>query len=207
MNQIDAVLPGAPAWAGGSRGKIARMRNDRAQTGAAGAFYTAGQLSQRGWAASLTIGNMPRTDVVAQHTERGTLIAVQCKASTGVNFQVGVGGESPPTPEGNEWFVLAELGDPEARPEFYVVPRAVVGAYVYIAHRAWLTGKSRSDKPHRDSSMRNINASEVAAYKERWDLLHEPANAVPTWVPDWWWGWFDEFDLPKGYPPIVRPEG
>lgn len=183
------------------------MRNDMAQTGAAGVFYTAGQLSHRGWAASLTTGNMPRTDLVAQHIERGTLIAVQCKASNATNFQIGMGGELPPTPEGNEWFVLVALGDTGTRPDFYVVPRAVVGAFVFVAHRAWLTGKSKSGKPHRDNSMRNIDATEVGAYKEKWDLLHEPANTVPMRVPDWWWGWIDEFGLPDGHPGIVQPEG
>src|ERR1700691_902027 len=53
------------------------------QTGAAGEFYAAAQLSQRGWAACVLVGNVPRTDILAQHAETGTTISVQSKAANG----------------------------------------------------------------------------------------------------------------------------
>lgn len=59
------------------------MASNSARIGAAGAFYTAALLAQHGWDTSLTIGNTPRTDIVAQHHEYQTLIGVQCKATTG----------------------------------------------------------------------------------------------------------------------------
>lgn len=53
------------------------------QTGAAGEFYVAAQLSQRGWAASLLLDNAPHTDILARHAETGSTVAVQVKAANG----------------------------------------------------------------------------------------------------------------------------
>lgn len=38
-------------------------------------------------------------------------------------------------------------------------------------------------QPHKDNEQRKIKPTEAPAYKERWDLLHEVANAVPMCVP------------------------
>lgn len=60
------------------------------QTGAAGEFYVAAQLSQRGWAASLLLGNARHINILARHAETGTTIAAQVKAANGGgDFQAG----------------------------------------------------------------------------------------------------------------------
>lgn len=186
------------------------MRTDMAQTGAAGAYYTAAQLSQRGWAASLTVGNMPRTDLVAQEMgPSARLIAVQCKAANaGGSFQVGLRGELPSPPGSNEWYVFIELFEPDRRPSFYVVPRNVVAAFAWVGHRAWLTGTRRDGSPRRNGSMRSIQAHEFAAYREQWDLLDAPADEAPYMLPEWFFGWLDDprVGLPDEHPGITNPQ-
>jgi hypothetical protein len=183
------------------------MKASSARIGAAGAFYTAGQLADRGWEASLTVGNTPRTDVLAQHHEHQTLIAVQCKTTTGKQtFLLSAGCELPSPPGRNEWFVLVALRSPQLRPDFYVVPRNVAAAYIFVGHQAWLSVPSKSGEPHKPNSMRDVEQRAVRYYKERWDLLDQPVESVPYWLPDWVFKWAPITGLPVGHPGLVRPD-
>jgi hypothetical protein len=183
------------------------VANNSARTGAAGAFYTAGALAEHGWDASLTIGNTPRTNVIAQHHEHQTLIAVQCKTTTGnQTFLLSQNCESPSPPGRNEWFVLTTLRGTSARPDFYIVPRNVAAAYIYVGHQAWLTVPGRNGKPHQPNTMRDVEQRAVKYYRERWDLLEKPVETVPYWLPDWVFNWAKHTGLPQGHPGLVRPE-
>jgi hypothetical protein len=178
-----------------------------ARTGSAGAFYVSAQLAQRGWDTSLTIGNTPRTDVLAQHATHQRLVAVQCKTSTGSqDFVLSVGCESPSPPGRDEWFVLTTLGEPEVRPEFYVVPRNVISAYLHVGHRAWLRGTAKDGSPRRDNSMRNVELKMIQGYRERWDLMDGAASDVPHLLPAWVFAWEPHTGLPEGHPGIVPPD-
>lgn len=182
------------------------MRANTSRTGAAGAFYTAAQLAQRGWDASLTLGNAPRTDIVAQNATHQRLIAVQCKTSTGVaDFVLSKGCEAPSPRGRDEWFVLVTLRDADVRPDFYIVPRNVAAAYVYIGHRTWLRGAKPDGGKRVDTTMRNLELRVAAPYRERWDLLNHPADAAPHWLPDWVFEWEPHIGLPPGHPGLIKP--
>lgn len=178
------------------------------QTGAAGEFYVAAQLSQRGWAASLLLGNAPRTDILAQHAATGITVSIQSKAANaGGDFQVGMKGEIPSGKGAREWFVFAALGPPEARPEFFIVPRNVIAAFAWCSHQAWIKGRRRDGQPRKDNNMRNISQPDLGAYGERWDDLLLAPDEVPYRLPVWFWNWVDDVGLPSGHPGVVRPDG
>ncbi len=182
------------------------MAKDRARVGAAGTFETAAQLAHRGWDVGLTYGNAPRTDLVAQHDETKRVIAVQCKASTGnQDFLLSVGCESPSPPGRDEWFVLINIFGPEKRPTFYVMPRNVVAAYLYISHRVWLRGMKADGSPRKANPMRNVHRPEAEPYRERWDLMQTSASEVPYWLPDAIFDWEPLIGLPEGHPGIAKP--
>jgi hypothetical protein len=177
-----------------------------AQTGAAGEFHSAAQLSQRGWATSILLGNAPRTDILAQHAETGTAISVQSKAANGGgDFQVGAKGEIPSKPGQSEWFIFIALSTAEQRPEFFIVPRNVIAAYVWCNHQDWIKKPARDGKPHQENSMRNVAQQYVSEYEERWDDLLKPPDSIPYLLPDWFWGWVDDFGVPDGHPGATRP--
>jgi hypothetical protein len=182
------------------------VRANTSRTGAAGAFYTAAQLAQRGWDASLTVGNAPRTDIVAQHSGHQRLIAVQCKASTGAqDFILGKSCEVTSPPGRDEWFVLINLLSADKRPVFYVMPRNVVAAYLYVGHRAWLRGTKRDGSPRNDNDTRNIERAVAAPYRERWDLMEAAADRAPAWLPDPLFAWSQHIGLPAGHPGLAVP--
>jgi len=41
-------------------------------------------------------------------------------------------------------------------PDFFIVPRNAIAAYVWCNHQVWLKETRRDGQPHKDNSMRNI---------------------------------------------------
>src|SRR4051794_2804505 len=111
---------------------------DRALTGAAGEYFVAAELSRRGWLATVTIKNAPRTDVLARRLDSPRLIAIQSKTSASGNQNVRLSERDEAPALGDEWFVCVALGDPDALPTYYVVPRDVIAERIYSDHREWL---------------------------------------------------------------------
>jgi hypothetical protein len=176
------------------------------QTGAAGEFYVAAQLSQRGWAASILLGNAPRTDILAQHTATGTTISVQSKAANGGgDFQVGVRGEIPSKLGESEWFVFVALSTPDVRPDFFIVPRNAIAAYVWCNHQVWIKETGRKGQPHKDNNMRNIGQRLLVDYMERWDDLLSPPDSIPYLLPSSFWDWVARVGIPPNHPGVVKP--
>ena len=155
----------------------------RALTGAAGEFFVAAELARRGWRPSITPRGVERTDVLAQHSESGRLVALQVKTATTNAFRLGLKDEQPAYAP-NEWFVLVALGDAKARPRYYVLPTDVVAGWLYVDHRIWLEGTKRDGTPRKDTPIRAIRIAEIdVVYEEAWDLLNAPADKAPVRVP------------------------
>jgi hypothetical protein len=174
----------------------------RAITGAAGVYHVAAELSEQGWIASLTWGNAPRTDLLAQRQDLPNLLAaIQVKTRRTGSFQVGMGAEASPSPPGaNEWFLLVSLAEP--RPDFYVLPRNHLGALTYVNHQEWLRAPGRRGQRHRDTTIRSLRDSEVYRYRERWEMLEHPAEDAPCLFGDRQWELYERIGLPEGYPDL-----
>jgi hypothetical protein len=171
--------------------------SSRSVTGAAGEYHVAAQLSQRGWLATVTIKNAPRTDVLAQHVETGQVIAIQTKTSSGGNvFRLTEANEKPSQQE-NEWFVFVQLQGPENRPCFFVVPHNHVAAMTFTGYRNWLRIPARDGGGHKKSPIRGLHRSALAGYEEKWDLLSLDASDV-AYLGDR--DLVERFGLPPGHP-------
>lgn len=176
-------------------------------TGATGEFHVAAELSRRLWMASITPQGVERTDVLAQHLATRQVIALQVKtAGAGNQFRLGRKLEEP-TREENEWVVLVSLQAENERPAFYIIPRNVVAAFIWVDHRRWLAQPARSGRPHKDTDQRSIRPPQVSEYRDRWEWLHEPASSIPYHLPDWFYDASrdDHFGLPPGHPGVRAP--
>jgi hypothetical protein len=156
---------------------------DRALTGAAGEFFVAGELARRGWRPSITPRGVERTDVLAQHSESGHVVALQVKTATTNVFRLS-GKDEQPSQAPNEWYVLVALGEADARPRYFIFPTDVVAGWLYVDHRVWLEGMKRDGTPRKDTPIRALRISEIdAVYEEAWDLLSAPADDAPIHLP------------------------
>src|SRR5829696_3049704 len=133
-------------------------------TGGAGAYYVAAELLRRGWAASVTYGNAPRTDVLAAvgPDRLPAAIQVKTKGETSKTFQLG-GIEDPALQSANEWVVLVALRG-EGSQDFWVVPRDDCWATVLAFHFAFGPDKRVA-----------LGEEEFESYRGRWDLLERPS--------------------------------
>lgn len=160
-------------------------RSDTQLTGSAGEFFVAAELARRGWIPSITPRGIERTDLLAQHSSSGAVLAVQVKTANPRNaFRLGPKDEAPAR-QWNEWYVFVSLGDVGERPSYFIVPTNLVSVLIFVGHRVWLSEPKRDGTSRKDSAIRAIKRSEVEAYEERWELLEEPADRAPIEVPDW----------------------
>lgn len=179
------------------------MASGRVRTGLAGTageYHVVAELSKRGWLATITIKNAPGTDVLAQHVDTGTLIAIQTKTSTDSDsFMLNIKDETP-TEKDDSWYVLVRLRGLDQRPDFYVMPRNHVAAACFVGHRNWLSKPGRGGKERRDNPMRGIHQSEIQPYREQWEWLWQPTSSVEYQLPDWFARHVVTFGLPAGHP-------
>jgi hypothetical protein len=110
------------------------------------------------------------------------------------HFQLGKKDEQPGT-GGNEWYVFVGLKDLDARPDFYVMPRGVVAAVVYLEHRAWLTLKGYDESP---TPMRTIRRSWIEPYLEQWSLLRRSAMRAPCLLRETFFAAAQDYGWPDG---------
>jgi hypothetical protein len=139
-------------------------------TGAAGAYLVAAELALRGWPVAVTLGNTPRTDVLAQVGDAQLPAAIQVKTKGERSKDFRLGGIKDPSTEGaNEWVVLVSLDAPEHA--YYIVPR----------NHVWATVQATMPANH----LALIGPQEFPAYENQWELLQRPASDVEWMVEDW----------------------
>lgn len=155
------------------------MAPSKQLTGAAGEYFVAAELSRRGWAASITPKGVDRTDILAQHLETGSVIAVQVKATTtGTEFTLNVNSEASSDGD-NEWFALVGFTSKGDSPTYHLLPRNHVAFLIYTDHRVWLEKPSKSGARHKDTSRRLIRAKHLVDGLGAWDCLTIPTSEIP----------------------------
>jgi hypothetical protein len=87
----------------------------------AGQFYVAAELARREYIVTFTLGNVPRTDLIAT-SPAGKSFRIECKSQKSSNFWLV--GDVPEKPV-YYIFVLVPLKDYEF-PEFFIIPSKTV---------------------------------------------------------------------------------
>ncbi len=138
--------------------------------GTAGEYLVAGELSRRGYIASITIRNARGIDILASDENARRSVGIQVKTSQGskprwiLNQKV----ETMDTAE-NLYFVLVVLNG-LAEPAYHIVPRKKLIREVTTRHREWLSAPGRKGQQRKDSTVRKFEDVE-SRYRDRWDYL------------------------------------
>ncbi len=121
----------------------------RVRTGIAGEFYVAGELSKRGWIATLTAKNTPIVDILASRPTGDVHARIQVKTrSSSYRRAHRVGAIT--MREDRDFLVLVDIGDEDEYPRYWIVPASVACELVVN---------------------QQIRTADVAQYENRWDLL------------------------------------
>jgi hypothetical protein len=136
------------------------------QTAIAGEHLVAGELSKRGWIATLTSKNTKAIDILAtrpaeEDPEGETLTRIDVKTrrpGTGPEglpqlWDIGSKGVQLSGPR--DFLILVALGGDDACPRYWIVPAEVAARHAYMNQRP------------------SLPLSSVREYEERWELLSE----------------------------------
>jgi len=144
---------------------------DSGLTGVAGEYLVAGELSKRGYVASITLRNTKGVDIVVTNKDASKSVGIQVKASAGNRNSWILNKKGEDYYSDTLFYVFVNLKELDQRPDFFVVPSKVVADFIKYSHSQWLKTPSRKGDPHRDTAMRQFSDKEDK-YLERWDLLN-----------------------------------
>ena len=159
------------------------MERDKSARGNASQFFVAGELCRRGYAAVVTLGNTPNTDVLCSNREGTKFVHIQVKTFVPgtKTCSVGLKAERPFGP-GFFW-VLAGIPSPKSSApfEYFVIPAADMARNVSAFHKRWLAAPGKNGREHQDSAVRAVNVPpnkyahlwSIEAYRDQWNLIAE----------------------------------
>ena len=138
--------------------------------GTAGEYLVAGELSRRGYIASITLRNARGIDILVSDENARRSVGIQVKTSQGDKpvWILSQKVESMDAAE-NLFFVLVVLNGLGA-PAYHIVPRKELGRTVSASHRRFLAEPGRRGQARADSSIRKFSDPD-GRFRDRWDLL------------------------------------
>ncbi|MDL9997244.1 hypothetical protein QTI24_01435 [Variovorax sp. J22P240] len=159
------------------------MERDKSHRGNASQFFVAGELCRRGYAAVVTLGNTPNTDVLCSNRAGTRFAHIQVKTFVPGTKSCNVGLKSERQYSEVFFWILAGIPAPKSDLpfEYFVVPCSEMAANVAARHQRWLSEPGRKGQQRKDSSVRAVavvtGTSEylwnVEPYRNRWDLIEQ----------------------------------
>ena len=162
------------------------MKLSTSLSGVAGEYLVAAELSRRGYVASLTLRNTRGIDILASNAKASRLAGIQVKTNQGSRLGWLLTKKAEDYYDDNLFYVFVNLND-GGQPDFYVVPSKVVANAVKESFEWWLRTPGRRGQTRRDNPMRMFadralqpireelnkrgKPTNVAGYRDRWDLL------------------------------------
>jgi hypothetical protein len=147
-------------------------------TGIAGAHFVAGELSQRGYIATLTPRNTRGIDVLVSKLDGSKSVSIQVKTSSAKQRENYTRSWSMGKKDENIFsdylfYVFVDIKNNNEKPDYYIVKSKTVADYVKTTHKDYLTRSGGVGKPHLDAEMRAfvVEDSDVDNFLNRWDTL------------------------------------
>lgn len=157
------------------------MEHDKSARGNSSQFFVAGELCRRGYAAVVTLGNTPNTDVLCSNRAGTRFVHVQVKTFIPGTKTCSVGLKAEKDFGPLFFWVLAGIPAPGSSVafEYFVIPSADMARNVIAFHERWLAAPGKSGQAHKDSAVRAVNVPPnayahlwtIEPYRECWNLI------------------------------------
>lgn len=138
--------------------------------GVAGEYLVAGELSLRGYIASITLRSSRGIDIIASNADGTKSISIQVKTNSKGENKWVLNKKSETYYSDNHFYILVALREISERPQYYIVPSKIVAEYISTNHLEWLKGKKSDGSSRKDSAIRNFRDPE-GNYLEAWHLI------------------------------------
>ena len=155
---------------------------DKSYRGNASQFFVAGELCRRGYAAVVTLGNTPNTDILCSNRAGTRFVHIQVKTFVpgGRTCSVGVKAEKYFGPK--FFWVLAGIPHPDSPLpyEYFIIPSKIMARNISRNHRLWLDTPGKHGQAHSTDTKfrtvhlpphRNRSGWTIERYREKWDLI------------------------------------
>ncbi len=139
-------------------------------SGIAGEYFVAGELSRRGYVASITLRNTRGIDLLVSNADATRQVAIQVKTNQGRKPEWVLSKKAESFYADNLFYVFVNLKSPAERPDFHIVPSKVVADFVKSDHQNWLESPGKSGQAHKDNPVRKFRDPE-SRFLERWEVL------------------------------------
>ena len=138
--------------------------------GVAGEYFVAGELSRRGYIASITLRNTKGVDILASNQEATRQVGIQVKTNRHDKPEWILSQKAESYYADNLFYVFVCLKGDRLRPDFYVVPSKVVAEHTRTKHKEWLEAPGKKGQRRKDSSIRKFRDPD-GQFLERWEIL------------------------------------
>ncbi len=152
--------------------KKRKLKTDSILTGVAGEYLVAGELSKRGYIASITLRNTRGIDILVSNRNATKSVGIQVKSTKYSNTRSWMLNEKAEKYfADNLFYVFVNLKEGNQRPDFFIVPSKIVAQYCKKNHTNWLKMPNRKGGKHKDTSMRKFFDGKEK-YLEKWEILN-----------------------------------
>ena len=140
-------------------------------TGIAGEYFVAGELSRRGFMASITLRNNDSIDIHASKDCGNKIFAIQVKTNQNGGRSWPLNKKSELLKAKNLFYILVSLKGLTERPEYFIVPSEYIAERMKSGHAKWLAKLGKKGQPHNDTNMRQFQ-DKNGDYLEKWELFY-----------------------------------
>ena len=148
------------------------MHNLESQlVGVAGEYLVAGELTLRGYLASITLRNSRGIDIISSNAYGTKSVTIQVKTNSSGTPKWILTKKSEEFYSDNHFYVFVAIGELGERPTFHIVPSIIVANTIKEGHREWLNGRKKNGTKRKDSTIRNFYDLDNT-YLEQWDILN-----------------------------------
>lgn len=147
-----------------------KMKLESTLVGVAGEYLVAGELTLRGYLASITLRNSRGIDIIVSSNDGVASATIQVKTNSDGSTAWMLNKKAENYFSENHYYVFVALSELGSRPKYHIVPSVVVAEFVGITHAEWLSSPKRDGSPKKDTKMRKFKDPEFN-YLERWDII------------------------------------
>ncbi|MGH8291902.1 MAG: hypothetical protein ACRESA_00330 [Gammaproteobacteria bacterium] len=155
---------------------------EKSTRGNASQFFIAGELCRRGYAAVITLGNTPNTDILCSNIAGTKFVHIQVKTFVPGNPTCSVGMKAEQDFGKNFFWVLGGIPKPntEMNFEYYIIPASVMAKIVTESNQLWLRLPGKKGQAHNANGIRVVHLPghnspyqrlDISKYKDKWDLI------------------------------------
>ena len=140
-------------------------------TGIAGEYFVAGELSLRGFMASVTLRNNESIDIHASKLEEGDkLFAIQVKSTKKQNRKWPLNKKVETISSNSFFYIFVTLKGLNERPDYFIVPSTILSRRIKAQHEKWMKTPGKKGQAHNETDMRQFEDKD-GEFLERWDFL------------------------------------